>query len=73
MDPNSNLVAQLRLAREIIKLSDNAPDEPVEKDDELRRLQQVEDKANQLAELVQSLDQWIRRGGLLPYPWAKKR
>lgn len=71
MDPNANLVAQLRLAKEIIELIDTEPEEPVEKDDELKRLQEIERKANALAERVEALDLWIRRGGLMPLRWYR--
>jgi hypothetical protein len=31
------------------------------------------DEAAELAELIQALDQWIRRGGFLPAPWQASR
>lgn len=71
MDPNANLIAQLRLAKEIIELIDTEPEEPVEKDDELKRLQEIERKANELAERVEALDEWIRRGGTYPLRWYR--
>lgn len=71
MDPNANLIAQLRLAKEIIKLYETEPEEPVEKDDELKRLQAIEHKAHELAERVEALDAWIRRGGVMPLRWYR--
>lgn len=73
MDPNANLVAQLRLSKEILDLGNACPEEVVDKDEELHRLQEVEHRAYELAELVQALDTWIRRDGFLPYPWTAKR
>ncbi len=72
MDPNANLVAQLRLAKEILDLGDADPEKAAEKDEELRRLQEIEHRAYELAERVQALDNWIRRSGFLPFPWTVK-
>jgi hypothetical protein len=71
MDPNANLVAQLRLAEEIIRFVATAP-EVLEGAEETQRLQEIEHRAYELAELVQALDTWIRSSGFLPYPWTAK-
>lgn len=55
MDPNANLVEQLSLAKFILGFPDL-----VEEDDYHR-----------LAEFVLALDEWITRGGFLPYHWEK--
>lgn len=59
MDPKANLEEQLRLAAQIIAQLDDSPDDSVSTF--------VEDKALRLAELVQALDGWRRKGGFDPY------
>lgn len=59
MDPNANLAEQLRLANRV--LTDDMPDE--------RR----REAAHRLAELVEALDEWVRRGGALPTAWTTGR
>lgn len=58
MDPNANLKEMLELAASIIKSSDEYPSDLIE--------------AVRLAELVESLNDWIRHGGFLPRDWMKK-
>ena len=58
MDPNANLAEQVRVARLIITAAD-------------RRSSASRDLALWLAELVEALDEWIRRGGSLPTAWKK--
>ena len=60
MDPDENLTAQLRLAVRIQVASNN--DRPIDPDD-----------ADRLAELVLSLNDWIRGGGFLPAKWSRGR
>lgn len=58
MDPDANLREQRELAADIIRMADAGDDyEP------------VANKGTQLAELVQALDEWLRRGGRLPAEW----
>lgn len=57
MDPDSNLAEQLRLAARIVQCLDKS--RPIDDDD-----------AGRLAELVESLDEWLREGGFLPHAWA---
>lgn len=59
MDPNANLFRQITLATRIRHAADNG--------------QKVsEADAEELAELVTALDNWIRRGGFLPTAWERK-
>ncbi len=63
MDPNANLIEQLKLAERLILDADAGPDNApmrINPTDALR-----------LAELVQALDGWIRSGGFLPAGWQK--
>lgn len=60
MDPDSNLTEQLEIAKDILGAVDHGGD--IDEDDVAR-----------LAELIESLDEWIRRGGFLPKRWARKR
>ena len=57
MDPDANLEEQLSIARSIF-LED--PD---------RNIENLSEEAIRLAELVLSLDEWIRKGGFLPASW----
>ena len=60
MDPNSNLIEQLAIARQIVADVDAeqpAFDWPF--------------NAVRMAELVIALDEWIRKGGFLPDGWSK--
>ncbi len=60
MDPNENLKEQLELVKEI--LAEGGCDEP--------DMQEMEHKSIRLAELIEALDGWIRKGGFLPKAWA---
>ena len=61
MDPDANIAEQQRIANEIIVRAD--ADETVGEAIFLRALR--------LSELVQALDEWIRRGGALPQRWQR--
>jgi hypothetical protein len=67
MDPMANLMDQLETAKYILKTWDNCTE-----DGELTYAQQVDvaNKANELAELVIALDEWISTGGFLPRKWS---
>lgn len=56
MDPNANLKEQLDLANGIMKVWDDGA-YPAPED------------AARLSELVVALDEWIRKGGILPEHW----
>lgn len=56
MDPTANLREQLELAKELM--------------DQLLSDEVFEDKAGRLAELVETLNDWIERGGFLPEQWT---
>lgn len=56
MDPNATLYRMLDRARAIIAAIDEGSEN-------------VADDANELAEAVENLDEWIRRGGFLPDAW----
>jgi len=71
MDPEANLSEQLSIAAEIIEIIDERGDEDGNLCDEDK--DEVVDNANRLAELVQALDEWLRRGGFLPKRWAADR
>jgi len=60
MDPDANIIEQLRITVELqqYEVAEEMP--PVE-------------LANRLAELVQALNGWLMRGGALPREWAKGR
>lgn len=60
MDPDSNLTEQLELAKDILGAADHGGS--IDEDDVVR-----------LAELIESLDEWIKRGGFLPKRWTRKR
>lgn len=65
MDPDANLAEQLTIAAEINAIRDSIPDDGT-MTAELERLAHL---AFRLAELVESLDEWIRKGGGLPRAW----
>jgi hypothetical protein len=56
MDPDANLKEQLQLASRFVAAWD--AEQPVPSEDAYR-----------LAELVQALDGWLKRGGALPKGW----
>lgn len=60
MDPTTNLRKQHELAHLIIK--------EIDTHDNPRDLTQ---HANELAELVIALDEWIKRGGFMPAQWSR--
>lgn len=68
MDPDANLEAALERAREIIKKIDGANDDGT-LDADAR--ESVVNLANELAELVVALDEWLGNGGHLPRVWSK--
>jgi hypothetical protein len=63
VDPNANLREQRRLAAEIVAFLDS---DGMADDETLQRL------ANELAEHVQALDQWLTGGGFAPRAWQRK-
>lgn len=63
MDPDAALAEIRSLREEIFDTQDNTADGPA-KDTALAEM------AVRLAELIQGLDRWIRRGGFLPSSWA---
>ncbi len=68
MDPDANLKEQLEIAQEIQKVWDDC-----NADGTLTAGQRdyLADKAGRLSELVEALDEWIRKGGFLPARWEK--
>lgn len=62
MDPTANLKAQLELAQKMMQDYDDPEGNGIDQDD-----------ANQLAELVDALDKWVRGGGFLPEPWQNAK
>lgn len=68
MDPDANLEAALERAREIIALIDSATSDADERLDNTVKLVGL---ANELAELVVALDEWLGKGGFLPAAWSK--
>lgn len=58
MDPTKNLSEQVELAKKMLKDYEDLDSNGIDQDD-----------ANRLAQLVEALDEWIRRGGFLPVPW----
>lgn len=70
MDPDTNLERQREIAQEIVTIIDSS-----EGDDwsetERSVLEQVSALANELADLVSALDEWITKGGFLPAEWTR--
>lgn len=62
MDPDENLTEQLRLAESILAAGDACNSD----------LLDIADDAERLAELVQALHGWLKKGGFLPSPWQPK-
>lgn len=60
MDPNKTLANMLSIASDFIEAVDRDGAETVDAAD-----------ACELAELVQMMDEWLRKGGSLPKDWAK--
>jgi len=65
MDPNENLREQRRIVTEINRLADG--------DEGCFTIDEMAEKAQRLAELVEAMDQWISRGGFLPREWSRGR
>jgi hypothetical protein len=63
MDPIANIAGQRKVAAEIIRLVNHGDDDEV--------VTEIETLATRLAELVQALDEWRRKGGFDPYKVAK--
>jgi alkyl hydroperoxide reductase subunit AhpC len=73
MDPTANVSEQARLSEEILQLSDKLHCDvgPDAEASDARTYAEIGTKAVRLAELVQALDTWIKRGGALPAQWRK--
>ena len=67
MDPDANLKDQLKTAREIIAIWNEA-----DTDGNLTLSQQeiCADKAEVLSDLVIALDEWLKKGGFPPKRWT---
>lgn len=70
MDPNANLQWQLEEVDGINEIIDAADDDGNLDDDQKNELV---DRAQRLAELVESLHGWIAGGGFLPREWSRGR
>jgi len=68
MDPNANLKEQLDLVRAINQIRDNCGADGSYTDAQLTALAGY---AERLAELVEAMDGWIRKGGFLPKEWTR--
>lgn len=68
VDPDANLTEQLARAAEILTIDDEATGQ-----DEYTReqLDEIAGAAVRLAELVEALDQWIRRSSNPPHAWTR--
>lgn len=71
MDPNANLEEQLTIVERINACRDHANEQTGEHQGFDGEPCQCVDDAERLAELVEALDGWIRRGGFLPDAWRK--
>ncbi len=64
MDPDANLKEQLEIAKRLLKkFMDSDKDMAFDESDE--------GDVVRLAELVEAMDGWIRKGGFLPAAWRK--
>lgn len=61
MDPNEALAEALRLAKKIAEDYADMDGNGVNQED-----------ANRLAELLIELDEWVQKGGFLPFRWDRK-
>lgn len=68
MDPNTNLKEQLELAHEINQISDACQADGTLSDAQMKGIVQ---RAEALAERVEALDGWLRKGGFLPQAWGR--
>lgn len=69
MDPDATLQIMLDRARVIIEAIDGAGDDV----DAALVGAAILDEANELAEAVQNLDTWIRKGGAVPSAWKRSK
>jgi hypothetical protein len=65
MDPNTNLERQ----RELVKAIRDLCTSPASLEN---FAEQLEALANELADLVEALDQWLVAGGFRPLPWLTR-
>ena len=63
MDPDENLKTQRDLSHELSETLFDDEDKPLSKE--------TEETCARLAESVQAMDEWIRRGGFIPKEWAR--
>jgi hypothetical protein len=59
VDPNATLTVALVAANRVLSAPEDLPHN------------ELQDLATRMAESLDSLDQWIRRGGFLPSSWEK--
>lgn len=71
VDPNANLERQRAVATRIIEIlgADEADRGPAGENARKLRAEALRDYANDLAELVGGLDQWMSKGGFAPKDW----
>lgn len=71
MDPDANLKEQLEIVQAINKAKDKYDSDSVfwSAADEDEWNEQQAERGTRLAELVEALDEWVRKGGFLPKPW----
>lgn len=68
MDPDANLERQREIAQEIVTLTDTSEGEGWDETDR-EVLEKLASLANELADLVLALDEWITKHGFLPRRW----
>lgn len=70
MDPNANLQSMLSAAATINDIRDRCDEESGEVQEDDRS--ELEETAFELAELVEAMSDWLKRGGFLPSDWERK-
>lgn len=68
MDPDANLAEQLTIVTAINAINDAA----VNGQATTTELEELDRLSGRLAELVESLDEWLRKGGSLPRRWQRR-
>lgn len=68
MDPEAKLEELRKLAAEIITLQDAFG----ETQDAVRALERISEKADELAQGFQALDEWLKKGSFLPNDWKRQ-
>lgn len=73
MDPNAALEQMRSLRAEIVEYLDAHSDDEEEDQENAPEFAEYQAKVSELMDVLDGIDEWMKRGGFLPNDWKKNR